>query len=116
MGLRHVKFEAVEQTYESIHLNQYLDLYDTIGDSIGRKKRLTLTEEHMRILSILDENITDLLERIEPRVDTLSFKPYQMRFASVQQTVITNLKQLYYKQSLDYEAVRHTALVHKILS
>ncbi len=115
MGLRHVKFAEVEQTYESIHLNQYLDLYDTIGASIGRKKRLTLAEEHLRVLAILDETISDLLNRIEPVVDSISIRPYRLRFISAQKTVVKQLQQLHYKHALDFEAVRHTSLVREIL-
>lgn len=115
MGLRHVKFEAVEQTYESIHLNQYLDLYETIGASIGRKKHLTLTETHIHILSILDEIITDLLNRIESVVDSISIRPYQMRYTSAKQTVIRNLKHLYHTQKLEIHEVAHTDLIREVL-
>ncbi len=115
MGLRHVKFASVEQTYESIHLNQYLDLYDTIGASIGRKKQLRLVEEHLRVLAILDETITDLLERIERQTDSFAASPYRMRFENAQKTVIKQLQQLHYRHALDFEVVRHTRLVKQIL-
>jgi hypothetical protein len=94
MGLRHVKFAAVEQTYESIHLNQYLDLYDTIAASVGRKKRFTLTEEHLHMLAILEENIETLLWKIEDKVDILSIKPYQMRFAAAKSALAEHIKEL----------------------
>lgn len=94
MGLRHVKLAAVEQTYESIHLNQYLDLYDTITASVGRKKQFTLGERHMAILAILETNIETLLGAIEPKVDALSLIPYQMRYATVKQTLSGHFKEL----------------------
>ena len=94
MGLRHVKLAAVEQTYESIHLNQTLDLYDTICDSVGRKKQFTLTEHHIGILSIIEENIERLLERIEAKVGLLSIKPYQLRFAKAKQVLSGHFKEL----------------------
>ncbi len=115
MGLRHVKFAEVEQTYESIHLNQYLDLYDTIGASIGRKKQLRLVEEHLRVLEILDETISDLLNRAEAQTDSFVISPYRLRFTSAQKTVVKQLQQLHYKHALDFEAVRHTSLIRDVL-
>ena len=94
MGLRHVKFAAVEQTYESIHLNQYLDLYDTIVASVGRRKQFTIRREHLEILAILEENIETLLWKIEEKVDILSIKPYQMRFAAAKRTLSLHFKEL----------------------
>jgi hypothetical protein len=94
MGLRHVKFAAVEQIYESIHLNQYLDLYDTIATSVSRKKQFTLRREHLEILAILEENIETLLWNIEDKVTILSIKPYQMRFAAAKGALAGHLKEL----------------------
>jgi hypothetical protein len=116
MGLRHVKIASVEQTYESIHLNQYLDLYDTIGASIGRKKRFTLTEEHLHILAILDETITDLLHRIETQTDSFVIAPYRLRFKNAQKMIVKHLQQLHYKDALEFESVRRSDLVKQILS
>jgi len=116
MGLRHAKLAAVEQTYESIHLNQTLDLYDTICDSVGRKKQFTLSERHILILSIIEENIESLLEKIEAKVGALSIKPYQMRYNAAKRTLSGHFKELQslYKLHCSKELL-HTPRVRGLL-
>lgn len=115
MGQCHVKFDAVEQTYESIHLNQYLDLYETICASIGRKKRFTVTDDHIHILSILDETIYDLLERIEYHVGTFYCTPYQKRFTSIHETLHNQIIKHYFKETLYTHTPQSTKWVNNIL-
>ena len=116
MGLRHVKFAAVEQTYESIHLNQYLNLYDTIAASVGRKKRFTLDKRHIDILTILEENIERLLNSIEVKVDTVSLVPYQMRYAAAKRSLSSHFKELNSMYSLKCpKSLLHVPRVRELL-
>lgn len=116
MGLRHVKFAAVEQTYESIHLNQYLDLYDTIAASVGRQKKFTLSERHMSILAILEENIEKLLADIQQKVGSLSIQPYHMRFVAAKRTLSGHFKELQSMYALQCsKSIRRTPRVIELL-
>lgn len=103
MGGRLSRSPAVEAFYESYHLNQYLDLYRAIAESVGHKKSFRLRDEHLAIRATLEETIDSLLEVITPHVTKLDLYPYVRRYKGAKAQLTTNLRLLYDKDALEGE-------------
>ncbi len=103
MGGRLSRSPAVEAYYESYHLNQYLDLYRAIAESVGHKKSFRLRDEHLAVRTTLEGNIDTLLEVIAPHVTNLELFPYRYRYTSAKGLLTTHLRQLYDKDALEGE-------------